>query len=457
LWISRFGYGRPDRSGVSYDETIDRNSPCPIVHPQNPGSPNRGFLVGTVTLAQSDTAAPSAPVVAAICAAEILGLAGFSIVPALLPQFIEAWSLTNTQAGWLAGITSAGYMLAVIPLVSLTDRRPGRQLYLASSTLSALSCFGMALCDSLLPALGFRALAGFAMAGMYMPGLRALTHGVEGATRARIAAWYTSSFTIGASLSFLFGRVGTLLGWRSAFVIAGMLGTSGVLIAWAALPRGDSGREEPPQPLLDFRPVLANRDVLALTVGYAAAIWGCVGLRQWIVVFLTFCAGDHAGDPAQAWIILAVGAVISFLGVPAGLIGNELSIRYGLRTIATLVFVLSAVAGGLFGFTAMLPTNIAVLGLSVVAGFIVQGNFSNLTSGVLAVAAPRYRGATIGLYSCIGFGASFLGTLLFGVTLDQFGGTSQVIAWILSFGTCGLACLAGAAATLFLSRNIWQR
>ena len=53
------------------------------------------------------------------------------------------------------------------------------------------------------------------MAGMYMPGLQALTHGVEGATRARIAAWYTSSFTIGASLSFLFGRVGTLLGWRA--------------------------------------------------------------------------------------------------------------------------------------------------------------------------------------------------------------------------------------------------
>jgi MFS family permease len=151
-----------------------------------------------------------------------------------------------------------------------------------------------------------------------------------------------------------------------------------------------------------------------------------------------------------------VGAVINFLGVPAGLIGNELSIRYGLRTIATLVFVLSAVAAGLFGFTAMLPY-IAVLGLAVVAGFIVQGNFSNLTSGVLAVAAPRYGGATIGLYSCIGFAAGFLGTLLFGVTLDQFGGTSQLAAWIVSFCTCGLACLAGASATIFLPRNIWQR
>jgi MFS family permease len=142
-------------------------------------------------------------------------LAGYSIVPAMLPQFIETWSLTNTQAGWLAGIVSAGYMLAVIPLVSLTDRWPARQLYLVSSVLSALSCFGMALSDSLLPALAFRAMAGIAMAGMYMPGLRALTHGVEGAIRARIAAWYTSSFTIGASLSFLFGRVGMLLGWRS--------------------------------------------------------------------------------------------------------------------------------------------------------------------------------------------------------------------------------------------------
>ena len=156
-------------------------------------------------------------------------------------------------------------------------------------------------------------------------------------------------------------------------------------------------------------------------VGYAAAIWGCVGLRQWIVVFLTFCAGTQADAPAQAWTILVVGAVINFLGVPAGLIGNELSIRYGLRTIATLVFALSAVAGSLFGFTAMFPY-IAVLGLSLIAGFVVQGNFSNLTSGVLAVAAPRYRGATIGLYSCIGFGAGFLGTLLSGVTLDQFGG-----------------------------------
>ena len=218
----------------------------------------------------------------------------------------------------------------------------------------------------------------------------------------------------------------------------------------------DAAKAREPPPLLEFRPVLANQDALVLIVGYAAAIWGSIGLRQWIVVFLTFCAADQASVPAQAWTILVVGAVISFLGVPAGLLGNELSIRHGLRNIATLIFLLSMLMGGLFGFTAALPYS-AALWLSLVTGFIVQGNFSNLTSGVLAVAVPRHRGATIGVYSCVGFAAGFLGTLLFGVTLDKFGGTSQLAAWILSFGTCGLACMAGAAATIFLSRDVWQR
>jgi MFS family permease len=103
----------------------------------------------------------------------------------------------------------------------------------------------------------------------------------------------------------------------------------------------------------------------------------------------------------------------------------------------------------------MLP-HITVLGLSVIAGFIVQGNFSNLTSGSSQSPLPS-RGATIGLYSCIGFGAAFFGALLFGVTLDQFGGISQLAAWIASFGTCGLPCLAGATATMFLPRDCLER
>src|SRR5215472_3224682 len=96
--------------------------------------------------------------VAFVCAAEILGLAGFSLVPALLPQFIAIWSLSNTEAGWFAGIMSGGYMIGVLPLVALTDRIPARTIFLACSALSTLSCFGVALSDSLPPALIWRGI-----------------------------------------------------------------------------------------------------------------------------------------------------------------------------------------------------------------------------------------------------------------------------------------------------------
>ena len=72
-------------------------------------------------------------------------------------------------------------------------------------------------------------------------------------------------------------------------------------------------------------------------------------------------------------------------------------------------------------------------------------------SGLLAAVVPRDAGATMALYSCIGFGGGFVGTVLFGFTLDSFGGTNQLAAWISSFATAGIACLIGAAVTAWLS------
>jgi predicted MFS family arabinose efflux permease len=392
--------------------------------------------------------------VGAVCLSEILGLAGYSIVPALLPQFIDAWSLTITQAGWLVGMVFGGYMVGVLPLVGLTDRMPARAIYLASSGLNACCCFGVALSGSLLSALGFRALAGIALAGMYMPGLRALTDGVDGTKRARITAFYTSSFTIGASLSFLVGRAGTDWSWRGAFIVAGVLGLAGILIAWPALPQHHQAPTvDRLRPKFPVGTVFGNRDVVALIIGYAAVIWGSVGLRQWIVAFLAFCAAAPGVAPMPEWSMLATGAVVSLLGVPAGLLGNELSIRLGLRKTASLVFLAAAVSTGFFGLTAMLPYA-AVVSLSLVVGFIVQGNFANLTAGVLGVAARQHLGAMIAIYSCVGFGGGFIGNVIFGIALDELGGASQMTAWVLSFASCGLVCLAGAAATALLSRDI---
>jgi predicted MFS family arabinose efflux permease len=277
---------------------------------------------------------------------------------------------------------------------------------------------------------------------------------MEGTARARAATWYTSSFTLGTSLSFLLGQVGLMWDWRSAFLLSGALNVIGVLLAWGALPRLSA--EPPvqrPRGLPHFHRVFANRDVLVLTLGYTATIWGTAGLRQWIVLFLTFCVVNQGGNATAGWSMLITGAVVGLLGVPAGLYGNELSLRLGLRTTAMGVFVASVMVNALFGFAALLPYSVVVV-LALAAGLIVQGNFSNLTSGLLAVAEPSQRGTIVSVYSCIGFAGGFLGTLLFGLSLDWFGGTTRLAAWVVAFGICAVACVVGAVATAFLSRDL---
>ena len=153
--------------------------------------------------------------------------------------------------------------------------------------------------------------------------------------------------------------------------------------------------------------------------------------------------------------MLTVGALVGLLGVPAGLCGNELSLRLGLRVTTIGVFLVSALVNASFGFAAALPYGV-VIGLAMVAAFIVQGNFSNLTSAVLAVAEPQMRGAIVAVYSCIGFAGGFVGTLVFGLALDWFGGRARLAAWVLAFGFCAVACLVGSIACMFLSRDLGQ-
>ena len=120
-------------------------------------------------------------ITATLCAAEILGMLGFSAVPALLPELRAAWSLSATAAGTLTGAFFAGYMVAVPVLTALTDRIDARKIYLAATLLAALGNAGLALfARDFAGGVAFQLVAGIGLAGMYMPGLKLLTDHVTG-------------------------------------------------------------------------------------------------------------------------------------------------------------------------------------------------------------------------------------------------------------------------------------
>jgi MFS family permease len=390
--------------------------------------------------------------VAALCVSEVLGMAGFSSFAALLPLFTQRWGLSNTEAGWISGIYYAGYTSAVALLVPLTDRIDPRRIYLLCTALGGFAALGFAIfADGFWSAIAWRGLAGIGLAGTYMPGLKALTDRLEGAAQARAVAFYTSSFGVGGSASYMLtGLVDASFGWRWAFAAAAVGSALGYVLADVALRRAPvaviaSSGSAPS--LLDVRPVVGNRTVMACVIAYAAHNFELFGFRSWIVAFLAFSAslrgsGAFAIDPA------VIAAIVTLVSLPGSIIGNEIALRQGRRRTIILAMSLSAAAACVVGFTAPMPLA-EVVALTMLYGGLVSTDSSALTSSLVASADPRYRGMTMAIYSCVGFVGAFLGPLVFGIVLGQ-AGSHHVAGWVAGFAAMGAGVAIGPAALALL-------
>ena len=149
-----------------------------------------------------------------VCLAEISGLASIAVFPALLPTFQSEWNLNNTEAGWISAAYYGGYMVLVPVLASVTDRHDARRIMGLGALLGIISALGYAFgARGFWSALALRFVAGISLAGIYMPGLKVVSDNTEGALHSRFVSFYTASFSIGASLSYLLaGEINSLAG-----------------------------------------------------------------------------------------------------------------------------------------------------------------------------------------------------------------------------------------------------
>ncbi|HET6221649.1 MAG TPA: MFS transporter [Dongiaceae bacterium] len=376
-----------------------------------------------------------------LCLAEALNMAGYSAIAALLPELKLAWSLGNAEIGIVEGAFNVGYVVAVPVLVTWTDRRDPRTIYLAATVLGIVASIGLAwLAHDLWSAALFRCMAGIALAGTYMPGLKMLTDAVTGPKQSRWLAFYTASFSLGASLSTAAaGAIGHAIDATAAFVCAALGGAAALLLVATATRA---------QPTV-ARPHIAawgalwqaarNRRALAYSLGYAAHMWELYGFRAWLVAYLLFAAtGSLAptGDTSYAlW-----GAVLLLLGMPSSIIGNEIALKIGRQRLITLVMCISAALALAFGAGSALPLPILLI-LGATYSLFVTADSASLTAGAVGAARPGQSGATMALHSLLGFAAASLGPLAFGLVLDA-GGDHAAGAWFAGFAilAAGVAC-----------------
>jgi len=390
--------------------------------------------------------------VALMCVAEMLCMAGFATYPALLPVLRADWALTNTAAGFVGGILFFGYVVSVPVLTSLTDRIDARRVYLVSCLIAASgSAMFALLAHGFVGALIAQALFGVGFAGVYMPGLKAMSDRIDEAIQSRATALYTSLSGFGLAGSyFLTGVVSAHASWRVAFALAafGPL-IAGLLVFLLMAPKAPAAAATRLGVIAGFKLVFKNKPALGYIFGYVAHCWELYGSRAWMVAFLTFAAGSATGIAGNLS-APTLASIISLSGIASSIGCNEFAKRFGRANLVTGIMLTGLVFGIATGLSWRLSliASIACLTCYYAA---VMADSGALTAGTVAAAKPDQRGATLGVHSMLGFTAGLVAPTSFGMILDLAGGAQSGRAWAASFIVLALPNLIAIAVLRRLS------
>ena len=182
-------------------------------------------------------------------------------------------------------------------------------------------------------------------------------------------------------------------GWRSAFFITGV---GPIAMVIASLLMEERRPVKRAGPLLDFKPVFANREALGYILGYGAHCFELYGVRTWLVGFWLFVVGHQDGP---SWLTpVAVSFAFAVISMPASILGNEAALRFGRHRAITIVMIASACIALMLGLNAsgpawLLAVMLFFYGLTVPAdsGALTAGMAASATAGTAARPWPFIR------------------------------------------------------------------
>ena len=367
---------------------------------------------------------------------------------AALPLIRAEWELSATEAGLIFSAYQAGYVAATLLLLPLTDRVDSRWVLLASASLSAAGSllFPLWASDFVSGAL-LRFIAGLALVGVYMPGLRIVAELFPPERRGGPVGMYVAAFYLGSNLSMLLtGLLMPTMGWRGAYLATVALSALAPLFAWRSLRARTAVRSTRNSGRLD-PVVLNNRPALLVTGAYTAHVWELYAARGWIAPFLAaaLMAQGHTSDDATAF-----GATIGGLALGLGSLSvfgaGFISDRFGRTASAAAFLAGSALCSLCIGWLGAWPWW-GLLTAVLLYGLFLGGDSPIYSTAVTELAAPGQLGSTMAVQAFVGFLASIAGPIAFGAVLDR---ADPMRGWGLGFALTGIVASFGIVALLIL-------
>ena len=369
------------------------------------------------------------------------GMATFSLLyatQALLPQLVDAFAITPSQASLTVSVATGALALAVLPLATLSESLGRRRTMVTSLVVASSVGLLLPLAQSFTMLLVLRAVQGAALAGLPATAMAYL--GEEMSTRALGGAMglYIAGNSLGGMTGrLLSGLVADAAGWRIGMLADASLAVVCTgLIGWL-LPASRRFNSQP----LALRPLLGGvraafaDPALRAMYAVAALLMGCfVGVYNFLGFRLI--ASPFSVAPALVALIFVAYAVGSVSSPVAG----RLTHRWGRPAVLA-----ASIGVVVLGLTLLAASSLwcVLPGLVLLtAGFF--GAHSTASGWVAARASGQARAQASGLYLLAYYGGSSVGGWLAGpaFTGAGWGGLTVLVGL---FAALALVATARAA------------
>lgn len=381
-----------------------------------------------------------------------------------IPGMSRDLGLTKEQLGWCGTAMLWAYACGQAINGQLADRFGGKRLMALGGVIS----FGFNLVTSFAGGLFSVkvpwALNGFAQSFGWAPGSRILSNWWEKRHRGVVYGWYL--FSAGMSSVLTFGLCNLVLqsglDWRWLFRLPVILMLVGSIVFWwiakekpADIGHAPLPEEETPVHLQDQ----GNPSGLTIWQRYRAGLTcipflvGCAsigfqnlaryGLLIWVPVH--FLGKGYDKQSGTMWVSMALPIGMAIGALSAGWISDV--VFKGKRSSAIILFLLlaAASAAGLSG----LPHDSAwVMPLLFLSGFFVYGPQSGYWVLCPDLLGSRLAGTGTGIMNFFAYLFAGLGEPLIGKLVDQRGGDTNVIFFVIA-----AACALGAALMALIRKS----
>lgn len=338
---------------------------------------------------------------ATIGVVQVLAMASWFSATAVVPALDRAWGLSPAGAAWLAGAVPAGFVLGSLlsAVLNLADRVELRRLIAVSALAAAAANLALVAAGGLGEALPARFLVGFALAGVYPPGMKLVaTHYRRG--RGLAIGVMIGALTLGSASPHLVRGVGGIP-WQGLIAVTSLAGVIAALLI-TPVREGPYGAPSPPLDLGYALRALRDRPLRLVTLGYMGHMWELYAVWAWIPAFIV-ASTAHAGAPVGRLTLAAISfGAIGVAGLLGAVIGGRLADRIGRTALTSAAMILSGASAlasaALFG-----APLIALVALLAVWGATVIADSAQFSTAATELVDARHAGSMLTLQTALGF------------------------------------------------------